>query len=287
MDLTWILLGVVVLALLVWAWRAQRRKFADEYFAGVTPGLTPVGAQTEQRVPVPGGAEYTGEVAVAFNPPKGVRPGLAGTVVDGKPETRDVIATIVDLAARGHLSIVVVENPRSRTGKDWELRKADKPTADRADPMEAQLLRDLFVGGPDVRLSELPRLGNSRGGRLPVRPGQRLVRGRLVSPRDRHAPGAHRVDRRRADATGGFRHGRAGAPAGRRSRRGGRRGDRFAGHATPRAHCRGTALRIQTLGFKRYLRDGREGAVQATKRRPRSSASTCPGRSSSEWRRTG
>ena len=48
---------------------------------------------------MPGGSEYSGEVAVAFNPPKGVRPGLAGTVVDGKPETRDVIATIVDLAA--------------------------------------------------------------------------------------------------------------------------------------------------------------------------------------------
>ena len=89
MNLTWILLGVAVLALLVWAWRAQRRKFADEYFAGVTPGLTPAGGQPEHRVPVPGGAEYNGEVAVAFNPPKGVRPGLAGTVVDGKPETRD------------------------------------------------------------------------------------------------------------------------------------------------------------------------------------------------------
>lgn len=160
MEITWIIAGVAVVGLLVWAWIAQRRKFADEYFVGLTPGLSPVGGQPENRVPVPGGVEYNGEVAVAFNPPKGVAPGMAGTVVDGKPETRDVIATIVDLAARGHLSIVVVESTRARNGRDWELRVADRPPADSLDPGERQLLHDLFVGGPEVRLANLPREGN-------------------------------------------------------------------------------------------------------------------------------
>lgn len=253
MDLTWILLGVAVLALLVWAWRAQRRKFADEYFAGVTPGLTPVGAQTEQRVPVPGGAEYTGEVAVAFNPPKGVRPGLAGTVVDGKPETRDVIATIVDLAARGHLSIVVVENPRSRTGKDWELRKADKPTADRADPMEAQLLRDLFVGGPDVRLSELRRLGNPAVGDYQYALANASYEGGWF----RHVTGMHPVRIVWIVAAlmllAGFGMGVPALLAGGAVAALGGVVIGSQGMQRPVRTAEGTALRVQTLGFKRYL----------------------------------
>lgn len=160
MDLTWILAGIAVVAVLAWAWRAQRAKFADEYFDGVTPGLTPVGGQPDHRVPVPGGSEYSGEIAVAFNPPRGVRPGLGGTVVDGKPESRDVMATLVDLAARGHLSITIVEDESRRNGKDWELHVADVPPRDELDPAEQQLLHDVFVTSPDVRLSDLPRQGN-------------------------------------------------------------------------------------------------------------------------------
>ena len=101
MDWLWVVAGLGVVVLLVWAWRAQQAKFADEMFVGLTPGLAPAPGQSDQRVPVPGGAEYSGEVAVAFSPPRGIKPGLGGTVVDGKPETRDVMATIVDLGARG------------------------------------------------------------------------------------------------------------------------------------------------------------------------------------------
>ncbi|MFT3861191.1 DUF2207 domain-containing protein [Micropruina sp.] len=161
MTWMWVVAGVAVVLLLVWAWRAQQRKFADELFAGLTPGLAPAPGQADQRVPVPGGGEYTGEVAVAFSPPRGVRPGLAGTVVDGKPESRDVMATIVDLAARGHLTITVVEDPSARGGKDWELHVADAaPVNDVPDPIEQELLHALFTGGPDMRLSSLPRQGN-------------------------------------------------------------------------------------------------------------------------------
>lgn len=83
MDVTWVGAALGVAVVLVWAWRAQRRrKFADEMFAGVIPGLVPLGGQAETRVPVTGGSEYRGGVAVAFNPPRSAGPGLAGTVVD-------------------------------------------------------------------------------------------------------------------------------------------------------------------------------------------------------------
>ncbi len=253
MDLTWILAGIASAAVLVWAWRAQRTKFADEYFDGVTPGLVPVGAQPEHRVPVTGGAEYSGEIAVAFNPPRGVRPGLAGTVVDGKPESRDVMATLVDLAARGHLTITIVEDDTRRTGKDWQLHAADVPPRDELEPTEQQLLHAVFSAGPQVRLSELPRQSNhafndhqfalanesyERGffrlvtGMHPVRlvwiaAGLLLMLGFATTSGVALAAAAVL--------------GLGGALIGARSTQ------------RPVRTAEGTAVRIQTLGFKRYL----------------------------------
>ncbi|MFT4218006.1 MAG: DUF2207 domain-containing protein [Micropruina sp.] len=253
MYLTWIVAMLGVAALLVWAWRAQRRKFADEMFAGVIPGLAPLAGQADTRVPVPGGAEYSGEVAVAFNPPRGVRPGLAGTVVDGAPETRDVMATIIDLAARGHLSVTVVESPRSRNGKDWALHAADTPPNDALDDIEREFLHELFIVSPDVRLSELPLQGNrafsecqymlanqsyGRGyfrhvtGMQPVRVVW-IVAGLLLLLGFGTGIGA-------AMAAGAVAAVGAAVISARTTQR-------------PVRTAEGTALRIQTLGFKRYL----------------------------------
>lgn len=245
--------GIGVVVLLVWAWRAQQRKFADEMFAGVIPGLTPVAGQVEARGPVPSGVEYGGEMAVAFNPPRGVGPGLAGTVVDGKPETRDVMATIVDLAARGHLRITVVESPRARGGKDWELHRVDHAPNDPLDPAERSLLHDLFIEPPSVRLSELPRQGNhaftdfqyalatasyERGyfhdvtGMQPVRVVWIVAGLLLLAGFGTGTPGA---------MVAGVIAALGGVLIGTRATQ------------RPVRTAEGTALRIQTLGFKRYL----------------------------------
>ena len=253
MDVTWIGAALGVAVLLVWAWRAQRRKFADEMFAGVVPGLTPLGGQAETRVPVPGGSEYSGEVAVAFNPPRGVGPGLAGTVVDGTPENRDVMATIVDLAARGHLSITVVESPQARGGKDWELHVADEPPADPLDPIEQQLLGDLFLATPDVRLSELPAQGNRAFGDFQYT----LANASYERGYFRQVTGMHPVRVvwiaaglllliGLATSTGAAMAAGAVAALG-----GALIGTRTA--QRPVRSAEGTALRIQTLSFKRYL----------------------------------
>ena len=42
-------------------------------------------------------------VTVRYEPPADLTPGEAGTLIDNKVDTRDIIATLVDLAVRGHL----------------------------------------------------------------------------------------------------------------------------------------------------------------------------------------
>ena len=46
-----------------------------------------------------------GEPAMQSAPPADVRPGQAGTLLDGVANPRDVTGTIVDLAVRGYLRI--------------------------------------------------------------------------------------------------------------------------------------------------------------------------------------
>jgi len=75
---------------------AASRRGRDEMYAGLTPGLVPVAGEPAPVVKV-----STIPFAVQFTPPKGVLPGMIGTLFDEKAETRDVTATLVDLAARG------------------------------------------------------------------------------------------------------------------------------------------------------------------------------------------
>ncbi len=44
-------------------------------------------------------------IAVAYEPPDGISPAEAGTLIDHRAQTRDIISTLVDLAVRGHIGI--------------------------------------------------------------------------------------------------------------------------------------------------------------------------------------
>jgi hypothetical protein len=87
--------GVVVLGAIGWVVAASRRG-RDEMYAGLTPGNVPVAGEPAPVVKV-----SSIPFAVQFTPPKGVLPGMIGTLFDEKADTRDVTATLVDLAARG------------------------------------------------------------------------------------------------------------------------------------------------------------------------------------------
>jgi hypothetical protein len=134
------------LVVLVKWWRGR-----DEMFDTVTPGLLPDDPATAPRHRVRGG-EWSGTVAPAFAPPRGVRPGVVGTVVDGVAHAHDVSATLLDLAVRGWFRIVQVSQGSDR---DWELRRTTPPPAEAPTAFERLLLDRLFDGRDRVCLSTL------------------------------------------------------------------------------------------------------------------------------------
>lgn len=169
-DLGFLALGVLALLLVGVAALVARQFHRDEIFAGVTPGVIPPDPRSARRERVRGAQEYNGEVAVAFSPPRGLKPGLVGTVVDGEVESRDLTAMLVDLAVRGHLKITAVPadrkpNPaREKFARrpvdeqpkvDWLLELTDDVTPDELEPSESRLLHGIFASGPRVRMSQL------------------------------------------------------------------------------------------------------------------------------------
>ena len=137
--------AAALMGMLVW------KRGRDEQYAGLTPGLLPVegssGPVTQGRA---------GPVAVQFEPPKGVRPGLVGTIMDEEANTIDVSATVVDLAVRGYLKIEEVESGGLFKRTDWTLTQLSPP-AHAAALMEYEetLLAGIFADANPVLLSDL------------------------------------------------------------------------------------------------------------------------------------
>ena len=174
------LAGSVVLALVPLVLAAvvvgvSRWRSRDEMFVDVTPGLVPSQPSSARRRRLRSG-EWSGTVAVAFTPPRGVTPGVAGTVIDGVADPHDVSATIVDLAVRGWFTIAeqpegadsgVANAPspagpvggrsrkQGRADRDWMLHRAEADPDEALTGFERTLVRDLFASGTQVRLSDL------------------------------------------------------------------------------------------------------------------------------------
>lgn len=243
-------------------WFRHRRR--DEIFTGVTPGEFPGIGDRVGRARVPGG-EWRGAVAPRFTPPAGMTPGLAGTVIDGKAHAVDVSATLVDLAVRGHLRLVSV--PAGEGGEhDWRLERLMSPSADPLLPFEEFLLSAVFAQDRAVTIGQL----KSRGFDLTMRQAQIGLYREVV---DRGWYTKHPLDRNRrlgllgvplllvgigAAVTGAVMLSRSsesawpvlgggmGLVAAASLLLWGGRG------RTPRT-AEGTAARIQTLAFEKYL----------------------------------
>jgi hypothetical protein len=91
-------------------------------------------------------AEYLSE------PPGPLPPGVAGTLVDEQADLQDVIATLVDLARRGHL-MMEEEKGGILRGADFVFRR--QSGSDTLRPYERILLDKVFRGDSERRLSQL------------------------------------------------------------------------------------------------------------------------------------
>ena len=118
-------------------------------------------------------------ITTQYEPPPHMTPAELGTLIDGKPDMRDITATIVDLAVRGYLHITEIQNERFFglwTDKDYRFRLTkDRNEWSSLKSHERSLLQAMFGSTNDsVSLSDLknkfykdlPELKNGLYGRL-------------------------------------------------------------------------------------------------------------------------
>lgn len=98
-------------------------------------------------------------VAVQYEPPQGLTPGEAGTLLDHQVDMRDITATLVDLAVRGYVRFEEHDD-RKLFGligsKDYILHRLPQPDGAVLAAHERLVLDGVFEGRGDiVRLSQL------------------------------------------------------------------------------------------------------------------------------------
>ncbi len=96
----------------------------------------------------------TETIMVEYKAPDNLRPAEVGTVLDERADTLDVTATIVDLAARGFLTIKEEEKKWLFGSTDYVLTKKQKDTKVLLE-YEKMLFDKLFADGDSVKMSDL------------------------------------------------------------------------------------------------------------------------------------
>jgi uncharacterized membrane protein YgcG len=98
-------------------------------------------------------------IAVQYEPPDGLTPAEAGTLVDQSADMRDVTATVVDLAVRGHLKIEERDEAAVLglfKRREYVFHRLEPTGAAPLQPHEQQVLGGIFANAKsEVGLSEL------------------------------------------------------------------------------------------------------------------------------------
>jgi uncharacterized membrane protein YgcG len=144
-DLNPLTIGLALLVLIggiglvVWNWLAhgRDREYLTQFYLTNDPREHAAPAFAHQAI------------AVEFEPPQKLRPAILGVVLDESADTKDVTATIVDLAVHGYMTITEVPGK-----KDWIFTKqSDDERA--LLPYEKEVLDGVFLAGREVNLSDL------------------------------------------------------------------------------------------------------------------------------------
>lgn len=93
-------------------------------------------------------------ITVEFTSPEKLRPAVLGVLMDERAHTHDVVATIIDLATRGYLTITEIPKKWIFGKIDYKLTKKQKSETDLL-TYEKKLLHNLFKTGNDVTVSSL------------------------------------------------------------------------------------------------------------------------------------
>ncbi len=110
------------------------------------------GKKTDVGIAKPIGGHET--VVVEFTPPDKLRPAEIGVLMDERADTKDVVATIIDLAGHGFLTITEVPKKWIFGKVDYTIIKKEKATKELL-PYEKKLLDALFKTGQEVTVSSL------------------------------------------------------------------------------------------------------------------------------------
>ena len=95
-----------------------------------------------------------GSIVVNYEPPDGFSPAEVGTLIDERVDLRDISAVIIDLAARGYLSIEEIPSKSLISSRvDYQFTRGK--AADGLKPFEAEIHSMLFKGRNEVLMSEL------------------------------------------------------------------------------------------------------------------------------------
>jgi uncharacterized membrane protein len=99
-------------------------------------------------------------VVVRYEPADGLTPAEAGTLMDESADMRDITATVVDLAVRGHLRIEEREDESLFgliTRREYVFHRLEAPAdAGRLESHEARVLAGIFPGGvAEQKLADL------------------------------------------------------------------------------------------------------------------------------------
>ena len=97
-------------------------------------------------------------VAPMYEPPAGISPAEAGTLLEDRIHPRDITSTMVDLAVRGYIKIEeTAEKVLLFTHKDYifHLLKPREQWGTGLASHERVMLENVFAGGDDTRLSDL------------------------------------------------------------------------------------------------------------------------------------
>lgn len=92
-------------------------------------------------------AKGSGTIIPQYEPPQDLKPLSVGTLIDFQLDSKDLTATLIDLAVRKYIKIIEIDTKKALVfkGKDYNLQLIN-PDFSKLDVYETQLLGELFPG---------------------------------------------------------------------------------------------------------------------------------------------